>query len=163
MNKSVLSITQQSIAAYNLEAERWRSNHDTAMACFEFEDLLQAGLRIFRDFESYRQRWQARIDAGQITYNEDEDAQILALLQLWLIPAQTMEDVLGRLEAKFGTISGADEFRTCVQRAKQLVQSGTIGAQVRALTPSGETLRKLAVASPPPQSWLAGTEERPFQ
>jgi hypothetical protein len=161
MNRSVLSITQQSIAAYNLEAERWRS-HDTAMACFEFEDLLQAGLRIFRDFESYRQRWQARIDAGQITYDEDEDAQILALLQLWLIPAHTMEDVLGRLEAKFGTISGADDFRTCVRRARQLLESGTIGEQLRVLTPNAETLRKLAKSSPPPQSWLAGTEERPF-
>lgn len=108
------------LAEYSEQAERWKLDHDEAMACRDLEQLLVMGLMLAFSIDMIDTNWRTAMLADQVEYDLAEEEEIRGRYRAWLAPAA---DILGRIEAmeaKGFAVKWADEFRRAHREAVSL-------------------------------------------
>lgn len=99
----------------------WKTDHDEAMRCWDFEENLAVGISIFRALVQLDVNRRQRIAQGVEELSAEEDQAMLAWFQWWLRPRDQALARLRALEEKFDTLSRAAEFRHCCEEAEEIV------------------------------------------
>lgn len=147
-------------------AESWKPNHAEAMACRDWEDAIAVGLAIYRMVWERQHAWRDQVFRGVIPYSEEDDRDHQARLANWL---GTTKDVLSEslpgLEARFGEVEGAAEFRRCAEAVEGVLSawvpprlSMAVGLREQTLSPeaAAELERILAEARSQPAEVVPG-------
>jgi hypothetical protein len=116
------SPVQRQLAAYE---EAWRADHDEALRCRVEEDLLAVGVMLFHLLRRIEQTWRDQVFRGLREYSPEEDAAHQQHYRNWLRTSETSLSRLLPLEARFGSVANAAEFRDCVARAHALLAAWT--------------------------------------
>lgn len=113
---TVFESARQAVDAYSENAEAWKPDHDLAMACVRFEDLLQTGIESLREIEACHQGWQEQVLSGQHEPDLAMDQAIWDMYAWWLRPRQRVKRELRFFERQGFTVEHAAEFRDALQK-----------------------------------------------
>jgi hypothetical protein len=102
--------------------ESWKTDHDAAMQCRYFEDMLAEAIMVFQFIdEMIRRRRRAVFHALQEA-NPQLDEEEKQLYTAWLTLVEQDRPQLEELEKTFATVEGADRFRACVESARTFLE-----------------------------------------
>ncbi len=71
------------LAAYD-EAEPWKADHDTAVQCFEMEEVLAVGNMAYDLVSFIDAAWQDRVARGKVLFKEEDDRRIGESYRKWI-------------------------------------------------------------------------------
>ena len=111
---NVFESARQAVDAYSENAETWKPDHDLAMACVHFEDLLLKGIQSLGEIVAYHQTWQ--VLSGQVEPNLSMDQAIWDMYAWWLRPCKRVKRELRFFERQGFTVEHAAEFRDALRR-----------------------------------------------
>ncbi|MEW4568506.1 hypothetical protein AB1L88_11635 [Tautonia sp. JC769] len=111
---------EQYLAAYSEQAERWKLDHDEAMACVDLEQFLVLGLTLAFSIDMIDTNWRTAMLAGQVEYDPAEEAEIQGRYRSWLAPSADILNRIEGMEAKGYKVRWADEFRRAYRDAVSL-------------------------------------------
>lgn len=112
----VFESARQAVDAYSENAEAWKPDHDLAMACGRFEDLLRTGIESLREIVAYHQVWQEQVLSGQHEPDLAMDQAIWDMYAWWLRPWQRVKRELRFFERQGFKVEHAAEFRDALQK-----------------------------------------------
>lgn len=149
--------TRLSSARRHLEVfeESWKTDHDQAMQCRDFEDMLAEAVMVFQLVDEMVHRRRRAVFHAFWEPNPQLDEEEKQLYTTWLKLMEQDLPKLAELEKTF-TVEGADRFRACVESARTFlakwapaVPSMAVGLRVHDLTEEdAEELRALLNAPP---------------
>jgi hypothetical protein len=113
---SVFESARHAVDAYSENAELWKPDHDLAMACGRFEDLLRAGVESLQQIVAYHQAWQEQVLSGQHEPDLSMDQAIWDMYAWWLRPVHRMKTELRFFERQGFKVEHAVEFRDALQK-----------------------------------------------
>ena len=113
---NVFESARQAVDAYSENAETWKPDHDLAMACVHFEDLLLKGIQSLGESVAYHQTWQQQGLSGQVEPNLSMDQAIWDMYAWWLRPCKRVKRELRFFERQGFTVEHAAEFRDALRR-----------------------------------------------
>ncbi len=109
--------------------EAWKTEHEEVKhALWRFEDNLAVGLGLFRAIHSRYWTWRDRIDSGE-EYRQEDEAALRERFEGWLRPCREVLRRLELLEAHYGTVEGASEFRRNYREALQILETWETAAE----------------------------------
>jgi len=102
--------------------ESWKSDHGEAMDCRDWEDAIAIGINIFHMIQERDEAWREQVFRGTTLLSDEDNIDHLGRYARWL---ETTREVLAEnlpgLEARFGSVAGANELRLCAERAERIV------------------------------------------
>ena len=113
---NVFESARQAVDAYSENAETWEPDHDLAMACGHFEDLLLKGILSLGEIVAYHQSWQQQVLSGQQEPNLSMDQAIWDMYAWWLRPCKRVKRELRFFERQGFTVEHAAEFRDSLRK-----------------------------------------------
>lgn len=111
--------------------EAWQVDHAAAMECFALEDWLFEGVAVYDKFVVPADQHVRRLVFRAVV--ELPAGALRALYEHWLEIATSGLPALAKLEREFETVQHAEEFRSRVENAKQVL--ATWRDPVKALSP----------------------------
>jgi len=115
---------QESLARYERKTdyyeEHWKQDHQEAMRCFDFEEVLAFGLSLYDYLNRIDEAWRAKVHRQLISYDAEFDRLIEELYRLWLKPCDRILNRLTSFEKHF-EVEGAKEFRAACREVKGLL------------------------------------------
>jgi hypothetical protein len=106
--------------------ESWKAEHEEVKrTLWRFEDQLAVGLALFKAIHDRYWTWRERVCRGVRAYDPEEEQEIKGRFAGWLRPCEEVERVLILLEAQYGPIEGAPQFRRFFQEASQILEKWT--------------------------------------
>lgn len=97
--------------------EQWKANHISAMACWEFQDLLLFCIEAFERINRLDEAYRVAILGKEKPYNEEEEKEIQKSYCNWLNVCKHLLDPLTKFQSKY-TVEHADRFVECVREAE---------------------------------------------
>lgn len=94
------------------QSERWKQDHQQAMACCTFEEVLSKGVLVFDMITSADERWRAAVCAERTTYDPQVDEAVRAAYQAWLSPCEAILKDLDYFERTGFFVEHAKQFRS---------------------------------------------------
>ena len=113
---TIFESARQAVDAYSENAEAWKPDHDLAMACGRFEDLLLTGIESLREIVTCHQGWQEQVLSGQHEPDLAMDQAIWDMYAWWLRPYTRVRRELLFFERQGFTVEHAAEFRNSLQK-----------------------------------------------
>ena len=113
---TVFESARQAVDAYSENADAWKPDHNLAMACGRFEELLRSGIGSLREIAEYHQAWQEQVLSGQHAPDLPMDQAIWDMYARWLRACQNVRRELRFFERQGFTVDHAAEFRDCLQK-----------------------------------------------
>ena len=113
---NVFESARQAVDAYSENAETWKPDHDLAMACVHFEDLLLKGIQSLGEIVAYHQTCQQQVLSGQVEPNLSMDQAIWDMYAWWLRPCKRVKRELRFFERQGFTVEHAAEFRDSLRK-----------------------------------------------
>ena len=113
---NVFESARQAVDTYSENAEAWKPDHDLAMACGSFEDLLLKGIESLLEIVSWHQGWQEQVLSGQHEPDLAMDQAIWDMYAWWLRPWKRVKRELRFFERQGFTVEHASEFRDSLQK-----------------------------------------------
>jgi hypothetical protein len=98
--------------------EEWKRDHDAAMFCLEFEEILALGIGIYSAIEQVYASWQASVSRGEEEFRTEDEQAMKGLFLRWLDLCYHAERQLADYEGQFGVVDFARDFRQTGLRAK---------------------------------------------
>jgi len=97
------------------KAESWKFDHDSAMACYDFDDWLAFGLKCLEFIRDKERRYHERLKTGKVTADTHAIEEIQELYEQWYSPCRHLLKELEQFEREGYVLSNAQAFRTaCV-------------------------------------------------
>jgi hypothetical protein len=118
--------TEKDPLAVHLESyeEAWTSDHEEVKrVVWTFEDKVAVGLALFDVIHSRYWTWRDRVVRGQEEYAPEYETAFKERFEWWLRPCSKVVKRLEALEAEYGSLAGAGEFRRKFQEALQILAS----------------------------------------
>ncbi|HEY7425515.1 MAG TPA: hypothetical protein VH682_14890 [Gemmataceae bacterium] len=148
---------QRQLEAYE---ESWQRDHRAAMACRDLEDTISVGIAIFHLLKRAEDLWRDRVFRGVEEFADEDDRWMQSLFRSWLHVTEDVLKAVPDLEARFGSVDGAEELRECATGATSLLAgwqpprlARAIGLREQTLTPEAAAelnrLAKDAQSNPP--------------
>ena len=103
----------------------WKAEHAAAMQCRDFEKLLAETAKVFELMDELVRSWRECVFRGQEASYPEFDAAEKQLYGDWLRFVERAIPQLESLERTFGVVEGADEFRSCVEKARSFLANWT--------------------------------------
>jgi hypothetical protein len=103
--------------------ESWTTDHKAAMDCHDFEERLREAVRVFELMDDLVRVRRQCVFRGVEEPNAELDQAEKELYESWL---RLMDEDVGQLEElerTFGSVEGAEAFRTCRERAHSFLAS----------------------------------------
>jgi hypothetical protein len=97
--------------------ESWQADHQAAMECRDVEDRLAEAIRVFDLVYDLVLRRRQCVYRGLAESNPTLDGEEKKLFGDWVALADQLNLQLTKFESNFGTVQGADEIRTCLEKA----------------------------------------------
>lgn len=110
---TVARLLRREVDQYVDTTEVWRRSDDQTLNCFDFEELLDLGVRAFHKINKYDENWRRQVFAGTMPYAAETDEFVGLLYRVWSIPGETVLAELAKFEAKYEHVPNAIEFRRC--------------------------------------------------
>lgn len=145
---------ERDLEGYSEESEQVIRDHRLAMACLDFEMLLQKGLQLLARIRFLDQALGRLTQRGELALTPEVEDSLNRLYHAWLHPCEKVLDDLAFFESHFAVTQG-DEFRHACAEAEQILY----GPPATAPQLSHEDLLRSAKNHPPPQSWFEDSEE----
>ena len=136
------------LAAYDA-VEPWRADHDTAMQCFEMEEILAVGNMAYDLVSFIDAAWQDRVARGKVLFTEEDDRQIGELYRKWIEVSERKVGDIGRLAHEGYEVHGADTFLTHLEEARAILESRALEDHMRPV----EDILPLAKGNPRPERY----------
>lgn len=106
--------------------ESWKQDHEAAMACRDWEEVIGLGLAAFRQLDGREDDWRERVFIGNTPFDEADDRDHKERLSRWLeSTVPLLERVLPDLEKRFATVEGAAALRERATEARQRLAEWT--------------------------------------
>jgi hypothetical protein len=141
--------------------ESWKRDHDTTMACRDWEDAIAVGINVFHMMLEREKAWRYRVFRGASPYSDDDNRDHQARFANWIETTGDLLAIVPELEARFGAVEGAAALRRCTEQAEAIVKAwqpprlaAAVGQREMVLSP--EAARELddvierAASAPPP-------------
>ena len=108
-----ISTVGKAVKAYSASVsdESWKKDHQEAMACFDLEAMLNAGLNLFDTITWMDTAWRTAVLSGKIKHDQVVEEAITDLFKLWAVPCEHVEKRIRGFEKKGYKVEGADKFR----------------------------------------------------
>jgi hypothetical protein len=103
----VASQTEQYVGS----AERWAADHRAAMLCYEVEETIGLGNRVFDAIVAFDENWRRQVSRGELPFSPVLDGFIHALFQRWHGPSAGVLAVIEDLRREGFSVKGGDEFQ----------------------------------------------------
>jgi hypothetical protein len=111
-----LDLTQRLVQGYADDCEAWKDQHEKAMECFDCEDFLARGLRLFRFIESSDAKLREADALGVFNYSSELYEAVTELYRAWLIPCDHADAWIRKMNGAGYAPGNLAEFRdTCEQ------------------------------------------------
>lgn len=102
-------------------SQQWKADHQEALGCYKFEDILARGVQVFGLIVNTDENWRAAICAGRIQFEEAARDEILAAFRLWLQPCDAILQHLAYFEGAGFDVKHAYDFRSCVRECQGIL------------------------------------------
>jgi hypothetical protein len=106
------------VAKYQEETEGWKRDHEEALKCMEFEQLIAFGLSAFELLKRIDQIWKRRVEEQTVDYDEAVDEAIERLYNAWLQPCAGVLARTSAFEKAGFKVVGSREFRSACAEAR---------------------------------------------
>src|SRR5215204_4432887 len=94
------------------KAESWKFEHDSAMACYDFDDWLAFGLKCLEFIRDKERRYHERLKAGNVSAADSQIIEdIQELYEQWYSPCRHLLEELEQFEREGFSVSNAEAFR----------------------------------------------------
>ncbi|MEX2139178.1 MAG: hypothetical protein WD894_07955 [Pirellulales bacterium] len=103
----VASQTEQYVGS----AERWKADHRSAMVCYEVEETLALGNRVFDAIVEFDENWRRQVSRGKLRFSPVLHSFIQALFERWHAPCSNVLAAIEDLRHEGFLPKGADEFQ----------------------------------------------------
>jgi hypothetical protein len=104
-------IAERMISAY-AETETWKDQHDKAVLCFEIEEFIAWGNRIFQGLSEDDAHWHGSVFFNQkVSFSKCLLEKLEQLYRDWLTASERIMSTIGDLEGWGFEIRGVEEFR----------------------------------------------------
>ncbi len=110
-------LVRREVELYRDYSELWKTEHNRAMACYKFEDLLAKGIQAFEDINRYDELYRSGVYSGRVKSDQKVVDGIKSLYALWLLPRDYLTRRMRALEKDGFKIKNAKEFRSCCREA----------------------------------------------
>src|SRR5882724_11200822 len=101
-SKMLFEEASESLNRYERRAEayeeQWNKDHDKAMRCLAFEELLAFGLSIYQFINHIDEAWRRKVHQGLMEYDPAVKNAITSLFKSWLRCCKRVEKRLTALE-----------------------------------------------------------------
>jgi hypothetical protein len=120
MSQNTLWVRDQ-LKLYEKRPESWKTNHDEAIHCLDFENWLAYGVFLFECITRVDERHREAAYANPDSYSEDFDREIRGLYEAWSKAIPDSLEQLAYLEKKGFLVEKADEYRRCCEEARGIL------------------------------------------
>ena len=122
-NNSAFQVVRIAIASYRRQArkESWKADHDAAMKCYRFEEMLWAANGVFDAITQFDENHRARVFSGEIEYDADHSGVIKEAYRWWLGPSEGFKQAIERYRGRFGEVSNSEEFLSRCREAQGIL------------------------------------------
>ncbi len=163
MPSGTLRVVRSSLEAYSYQAgeisDSWLEDHHLSQRCYEFEDTLADGVRIYTVLASVRRLYRERVNEGSVPYDVEHELSILDAFKGWLRAYQQIQPTLDMYESNFGSVAHASRLRNYVQSVRNYIAEGTLKDQLAAATPGNEQLLSIALPKSDESGATTDTQE----
>jgi hypothetical protein len=121
--------------------ESWKIEHDSVMACYDFDDWLGFGLKCLESIREKERRFKELLKAGTAGIERHGIEEIQALYEQWYSPCRHLLDELENFERKGCQLTHAQAFRAAC------LSSNIPGFEPQRLQSAAERARAGAVKS----------------
>ena len=111
MSQQRFGVVSNRVTAFREEVESWKTDHDLAMKCMDFESLLQAGLSVLDAIHSIDERCALAVRSGQAIADDDIQEAITRLYEDWSVPCARVLQKLPEFEHAGYAVKYAPEIR----------------------------------------------------
>lgn len=108
------------LKGYADDVQEWKSEHDRAMQCMDFELLLQHGLSLYETVNWIDETWRSRMFAKNQAFDQEMADLVEDLYKWWLRPCDVLLEELRNLERDF-SVEYAEQFRSACREVKGLL------------------------------------------
>lgn len=108
----VASQTEQYVGS----AGRWKADHRAAMVCYEVEETIALGNRVFDAIVAFDENWRRQVSRGELPFSPVLDSFIQALFRRWYVPCSGVLAAIENLRREGFAVKGAAEF---LQRCRE--------------------------------------------
>ncbi len=117
MANSVLRVVKSAVQSYSEESENWKRDHCEVRQCWEFEDFLEAGVKIFDALSEVDEKYRGRVLAKKIAWDPEIQDVIKRAYGIFADACPPVLDKIKEFEDKFGKIEHAEQFRARCREA----------------------------------------------
>lgn len=125
MSKIIFEDAQYSIRKYQKSSksyeEKWKTDHEEAMKCMDFEAIIAFGLSIYQFLNNLDEMWRMNVLKGQMAHDKSVDDVIDKLYRAWSEPCGHLLNSLASFEKAGYEITGADKFRAACREVEGLL------------------------------------------
>lgn len=117
----VTEVVRRELDLYQEVSEVWKRDHERAMACYNFQDLLEKGIAAFEFSNRVDEAYRRAVLRGEEAFDKAVNDRIAGLFISWIA---TGREVLRNLEAfeRAGfRVEHSDAFRRCCREAEGIV------------------------------------------
>ncbi len=93
-------------------AESWKFDHDSAMACYDFDEWLAFGLKCLEFIREKERRYHDRLKSGKSPVDPQVIEEIQELYEQWYSPCRHLLEELEQFEREGYVVTNAQAFRT---------------------------------------------------
>lgn len=101
--------------------EGWKKEHNEAVKCLEFEEILVFGVSIYEFLNRLDEMWRLKVHKKQVEHDPKIDEAIERLYEAWLAPCDMVTARLDSFENAGYEVAGAKEFRSACREVKGLL------------------------------------------
>lgn len=114
-------LTDRAIRAFAREVEKWKEDFEPADSVMDFEELLGVAVAGFDAISHWDVIWHAKVNAGQMPYDQATSDGIEETYRGWLSPSWIVIGSIERFERAGIRLSGAEKYRRCVAEAAAIL------------------------------------------
>ena len=105
-------LVRREIELYRDVSEVWKADHEAAMACMDFQDLLAKGIAAFESINRIDEAYRRAVFSGS-EFDEAVSGQITELYEMISEPCEGILETLARFERAGFNVDAAERFRSC--------------------------------------------------
>lgn len=122
MGNDELDIVRRDVELYlDVVSESWRDDHEVAMACYRFQDILQRGIMLFDLLVRVDECWRKLVSDGKVSCDPNVPQILKKLLARWSEPCPEALRRLEVFERNGFEVAFAEEFRSRCREAQGIL------------------------------------------
>lgn len=116
-----IDIIREQLKLYEEQPEKWKRDHDRAMACREVEELIAFGNHVFGRISRLDEHWHGLMFREEIPYSAEFEKDLLDLYRDWLNTSEQLLPSIKRLELDEYVVDGAEQLRDHCEAIRSLL------------------------------------------